>query len=220
MVAPSAENSSAPSRPSPEPDPVITTTLSASLSVMSSLPLRRAGDGLDPQVFAEPCDAVLDAVAADAPAAERGVGRQVERVVDVHGARVQLVRNGPRAGFVARLDVGRQAVPGVVGDAHRLGGVAVVADDGEHRPEHLGLGDLGVLVDVGDNRWLVPESLAVAVAALAAAQHPSAVGPGAVDEALDAFELLGPDDRSHQIAGIGGVTPRQVADDGLQPLQY
>src|SRR5271168_2396197 len=67
-VAPSAENSSALSRPSPEPDPVITTTLSASLSglwagfisVISALHLGGAGDGLDPQVLAESGDTVLD----------------------------------------------------------------------------------------------------------------------------------------------------------------
>src|SRR5271156_3318036 len=107
-VAPSTENSSALSRPRPEPDPVITTTLSESLSglcaefisVISALPRGGAGDGLDPQVLAEPCHAVFDAVATDAVATERRVGRQVERVVDVHRAGPQSVGHRPCAVLV------------------------------------------------------------------------------------------------------------------------
>src|ERR1700677_520806 len=85
MRAPSDENSSAASRPRPEDEPVIAMTLSCtrifgrfSLFVLA----RRAGDRFDPKVLTEAVDAVLHTVAADAIAAERRVGAEVEHHVD------------------------------------------------------------------------------------------------------------------------------------------
>src|SRR5947209_15839675 len=176
------------------------------------LSVDRAGDSLDPQVLAESGDAVFDAVTADPVAAERGVGRQVERVVDVDRAGPQALGHGPGPILVTGLHVGRQTVTRVVGNPDGLVVVTLVPHDGQHRAEYLVLGDLGVLVDVGDHGRLVPEALAVDVAALAAAQSAGAGVACAIDKAFHPFQLVGSNNRAPQIGRIRPVTPWQGSD--------
>ena len=78
---------------------------------------------------------------------------------------------------------------------------------GEHRPEHLGLDQLVVLVQVGDDRRLV--EVAARADAVPAGRHPGVLGRP-LDQARDVPELVGVVDRSVQdvlvvrvVAGLG-----------------
>src|SRR6202011_1091587 len=84
------------------------------------LDLRRAGDRLDPEILAETGNAVLDAVAADAVAAERCIGGEVERIVDVHRPGPQPVGHRPGAVLFAWVEIRRQTQAGGFGDAPRV----------------------------------------------------------------------------------------------------
>jgi hypothetical protein len=96
-------------------------------------------------------------------------------------------------------------VRGGVRDPDRLVAAALVFQDGQDRAEDLRLGDLGVLVDAGDDRGLVPETLLEAVADRAADGDYRAGPAGAVDEPGHALQLAASDDGADTLADGRGA---------------
>ena len=83
-------------------------------------------------------------------AAERAVRAEVVAAVDRERPGADAPGHG-QCPVLAAEDGARQSVDGVVGDPDRVV-VVLVGDHGEHRPEHLLLGDLTVRVHVGEQR--------------------------------------------------------------------
>src|SRR5580704_12522536 len=130
-------------------------------------------------------------------------GERVEHV----GARAHLARHTEAAVVVVRPDRSAEAVVRVVGDLDCVV-VPVVRDHDEHRPENLLLGDLHLVVDVGeDGRLDVPTLGEVAAARAPAADgHRRALFASAVEVALDTRPLPLGDDRPDLGRGVHGVT--------------
>ena len=133
--------------------------------------------------------------------------------VDPDRSVLQPARDAQRARDVPGPHRGRQAVVDIVRPGH---GLVLVGEalNGDDRPEDLPLHDLGLLVDVGDDRRLVVITRSRDL--LAADED---LGPGilrAVDEALHAFTLFGRDQRSHLDLGVGDVADLDRLDGGHQ----
>ena len=129
----------------------------------------------------------------------------------------ELLGHAQAAGQVLRLDVAGQPVARVVGDADRL---LVVGEGrhGQHRAEDLVLGQLGVGVDVGEDRRLNE----VAVRQVAADPRPAGDQSGTVllgplDHAEDALERRLVDHRPGQHRRVPGVPYRDALGDHGHP---
>ena len=114
-------------------------------------------------------------------------------------------------------DLRGEPVLGRVGEPDRL---LLVGEglQGEHRAEDLALDDLGVVGRRLDQRRLVPEARRGVVRA-AAADDPVARGARALDEALDAREVVGVDERRDRRRGVARVAEHvrvRVAAEALQ----
>src|SRR5262245_2955452 len=114
-----------------------------------------AGAIVDPyalglQVALDRLRAVLTAEARGLVAAERHGEAHGAIGVDPHGAGADAL--GYRGGALDRLrpDAGAEAVGDVVGDGDRFL-LVFELDDGQHRPEHLLLGDAHLVVDAGED---------------------------------------------------------------------
>src|SRR5213593_2990897 len=124
----------------------------------------------------------------------RHLRRQPEVRVDPHRAELELAGRVQRSADVAGPHRRRETVHDVVRPPD---GLVVVFEplDRDHRPEHLALDDLVLLVDVGHDRGLV--EVARAGHGLAAGEHVRPLLPGPVDEARDALALRVGDERPH-----------------------
>src|SRR6478752_2058022 len=132
------------------------TSQTSSLPMLMAKPRRNAAcaslfretDGLDGEVLGVSVGAVAVAQTALLRAAERTGDPEVTLAVDGYVAGAHPLGNGERPVDVGSTDFTGQAVDAVVGDGDGLV-VGVVRGDGQHRPEDLLLGDLGIGVDVG-----------------------------------------------------------------------
>ena len=87
----------------------------------------------------------------------------------------------------------------------------------EHRSEDLGLDDLGVVGARQDEGGLVPER--VVLPSAPAEGDLVAGGTGAVDEALDAREVVGVDERGDRRRGVAGVAEYVGVGRLAEPLE-
>src|SRR6476620_8085649 len=171
------------------------TSQRSSLPLLMADPRRKAAcaclfretDGLDGEVLGVPVGAVTVAQPALLRSAERTGDPEVALAVDGDVASTHALSDGERPVDVSSADFTGQAVDAVVGDGDGLV-VGVVRRDGQHRPEDLLLGDLGIGVDVGQQGGL----RVVAVGQILghpAAGHESGAG---FDSARDQAEHLLP----------------------------
>ena len=168
---------------------------------------------LDSRNSSSPAAAHLPADAGLLVAAERAVGAEVVAAVDGERSGPDAPGHRQRPVLAAEHGTG-EPVDRVVGDAHRVV-VVLVGDDGQHRPEHLLLGDLAVGVDVGEQRGGIEVAR---VDLLAAGDQRGAGLDGTLDHAVDLVALLLTDQRTHVGLGIGRVAVPHQAEVVLDQL--
>ena len=135
--------------------------------------------------------------------------------VDADVPRLQPGRHAVGARQVLREQVGGQPVVGVVRDRDRLL-LIVERDHCGHRAEQLGLGNLGVVTDLRDQRRRDKEAVGEDAADMVAADNGVAVATSAIDDAEDPVARGLVDDRTHRGRGVErialpGTPARRIA---------
>src|SRR3954447_24362598 len=166
-------------------------------------------DVLRLEVLLQPLGPALAAVAGLLDAAERRPGVGDHALVEADHAGVELLDHAERAVDVLRVDVGDEAVLGVVGDGDRLVLVGEAADRCD-RSEDLLAQELGVVRDVREHRRLV--EVAGAVELVAADDDLRALADRVLDEARDLAALIVVDERADLHVGLGAAADLHLAD--------
>src|SRR3954469_8816530 len=166
-------------------------------------------DVLRLEVLLQPLGPALAPVARLLDAAERRAGVGDHALVEADHAGVELLDHAERAVDVLRVDVGDQAVLGVVRRGDRL----VLVGEAAHRrdrAEDLLAQQLGPVGDVGEHGGLV--EVAGAVDALAADEHLRPLAHRVLDEVGDLGALVVVDERPDLDVGLGAAADLQIAD--------